>query len=154
MIKFCYQRAALLWTFIDLWVKRDNFIAKMEKSSGIDHVSFNIIKKCFGVLCKPLICLFQLSLKKWAFLDDLKIAKVTSIYKARDSSDASNCRPMSVLPCFTLPLQVFTLFWKTVWFSKWIFQEECYLLIYLFQTLSYIVILLKKGQLTPGVFID
>ena len=29
---------------------------------GVDDVSFKIIQKCFGVLYKPLIYLFQLSL--------------------------------------------------------------------------------------------
>ena len=55
------------------------FSLKINKSSGVEDVSFNIIKKCFGVLCEPLIYLFQLSLEKGVFPDDLKIAKVTSI---------------------------------------------------------------------------
>ena len=55
------------------------FSLKINKSSGVEDVSFNIIKKCFGVLCEPLIYLFQLSLEKGGFPDDLKIAKVTSI---------------------------------------------------------------------------
>ena len=29
------------------------FSLKINKSSGVDKVSFNIIKKCFGVLCEP-----------------------------------------------------------------------------------------------------
>ena len=68
------------------------FSLKINKSSSVDDVSFNIIKKCFGVHCQPLIYLFQLSLKKRVFPDDLKIAKVTPIYKAGDSSDISNYR--------------------------------------------------------------
>ena len=55
------------------------FSLKINKSSGVEDVSFNIIKKCFGVLCEPLIYLFQLSLEKGVFPEDLKIAKVTSI---------------------------------------------------------------------------
>ena len=31
------------------------FSIKINKSSGVDDVSFNIIKKCFGVLCESLI---------------------------------------------------------------------------------------------------
>ena len=49
------------------------FSLKINKSSGVDNVSFSIIKKCFGVLCEPLIYLFQLSLEKGVFPDDLKI---------------------------------------------------------------------------------
>ena len=81
------------------------FSLKINKSSGVDDVSFNIIKKCFGVLCEPLTYLFQLSLEKVVFPDDLKIAKVTPIYKAGDNSDVSNYRPISVLPCFSKILE-------------------------------------------------
>ena len=76
------------------------FSLKINKSSGVDDVSSNIIKKYFGVLCEPLIYLFQLSLEKGVVPDDLKIAKVTLIYKAGDNSDISNYRPISVLPYF------------------------------------------------------
>ena len=68
-------------------------------------ISFNIIKKYFGVLCQPLIYLFQLSREKGVFPYDLKIAKVTPIYEAGDSSDVSNCRTISVLPCFSKILE-------------------------------------------------
>ena len=52
------------------------------------------------MLCEPLIYLFQLSLEKGVFPGDLKMAKVTPIYKAGDNSDISNYRLISVLPCF------------------------------------------------------
>ena len=57
------------------------------------------------MLCEPLIYLFQVSLEKGVFPDDLEIAKVTSIYKASDSSYVSNYRPISVLPCFSRILE-------------------------------------------------
>ena len=53
------------------------------------------------MLCEPLIYLFQLHLEKGVFPDNLKIAKVTPAYKAGDSSDIRNYRPISVLPCFS-----------------------------------------------------
>ena len=64
-----------------------------------------VIHKMQGVLCEPLIYLFQLSLEKGEFPDDLKIAKVTPIYKAVDNSDKSSYRPISVLPCFSKILE-------------------------------------------------
>ena len=68
-------------------------------------VSFNIITKCFGDLCEPLKFLFNLSMVKGIFLDDLKIAKVTPIYKADNSSNVSNYRPISVPLCFSKMLE-------------------------------------------------
>ena len=65
------------------------------------------INKSFGVLCEPLIYLFQLSLEKGVFPDDLKIAKVTPIYKTGDSSDISKYRLVSILPCFSKILEQF-----------------------------------------------
>ena len=81
------------------------FSLKINKISSVDDVSFNIIKNCFGVLCEPLTYLFQISLEKGVFPDDLKIAKVTPIYKTGDNSDVSNYRPISVLPCFSKILE-------------------------------------------------
>ena len=57
------------------------------------------------MFCEPLTYLFQLSVVKGVSSDDLKIAKVTLIYKAGDNSDVSNYRPISVLPCFSKILE-------------------------------------------------
>ena len=55
------------------------------------------------MLCELLIYIFQLSLEKGVFPDELKIAKVTPIHNAGDNSDnvPYNCRPISVPPCFS-----------------------------------------------------
>ena len=68
-------------------------------------MSFNVIKKCFGELCEPLKYLFNLSIVKGIFPDDLKIVKVTSIYSSNISSSISNYRPISVVLCFSKMLQ-------------------------------------------------
>ena len=68
-------------------------------------MSLNVTKKCLGELCKPLKYLFNLSIVKGIFPDDLKIAKVTPIYKTDNSSNISNYRPISVLPCFSKMLE-------------------------------------------------
>ena len=58
------------------------------------------VKNCFGVFCQPFKYLFTLSIVKGIFSGDLKIAKVTPVFKAGDSSDLSNDRPIPVLSCF------------------------------------------------------
>ena len=63
------------------------------------------LKKCFSSLCEPLKCLLNLSIEKGIFPDDLKIDKVTPIYKADDKSDLSNYRPLSVLSRFSKILE-------------------------------------------------
>ena len=54
------------------------FSLKINKSSDVDDASFNIIKKCFRVLCEPLIYLFQLSLEKGGISILFKILKSDS----------------------------------------------------------------------------
>ena len=54
---------------------------------------------------EPLKYLFNLSIEKDVFPDDLKIARVTPIYMGEDSSDVSNYRPISVLPWFSKILE-------------------------------------------------
>ena len=80
-------------------LKNAFFSLNINKSPGHDGVSFNVIKNCFGELCEPLKNLVNLSIVKRVFPDDLKIAKVTPIYKTDNSSNISNYRPISVLPC-------------------------------------------------------
>ena len=81
------------------------FSLKINKSPVYDDISFNVVKKCFSSLCEPLKYLCNLSIEKGIFPDDLKIAKVTPIYKADDKSDLSNYRPISVLSCFSKILE-------------------------------------------------
>ena len=49
--------------------------------------------------------IFSLSLKKGIFLEKMKIAKVSPIFKKGDKSILSNYRPISVLPCFSKILE-------------------------------------------------
>ena len=75
------------------------FSLKLSKSSGHDDISFDVLKKCCSNLCEPLKYLFNLSTEKEIFLDDLKITKVTPIYKVNGKSNLSNYRPIYVLSC-------------------------------------------------------
>ena len=76
------------------------FSFEINKSHGQDGISFNGIKNCFVPLSTPLLNIFNLSLEKRIFPDELKIAKVTPIYKTGDENGLGNYRPISALPCF------------------------------------------------------
>lgn len=89
---------------------KDAFSFKISKSQGYDDISFkspgyddinlNVLIKCFSSFCEPLKYLLNPSIEKGIFPDDLKIAKVTTIYKAGDKRDLSNYRSISVLSFF------------------------------------------------------
>ena len=80
--------------FINKRIERCNFYLKTNKSPGADEINFNVIKHCFGKLCRPLILSarklsmgglldFNLSdvTKYWpVFLDDLQFKIFTLIF--------------------------------------------------------------------------
>ena len=72
----------------------------MNKSTGADEISFNVIKNRFRELSDILKYVFDFSLQRGIFPDPLKIAKVTPVFKIGDLEEISNYRPISVLPCF------------------------------------------------------
>ena len=75
------------------------------KSPGFDGISFTVLKNCFGALHKPLLHVFNLSIVKGIFPDDLKIARVTPVFKGGDEKDLGNYRPISFLSYFTKILE-------------------------------------------------
>ena len=81
------------------------FSLKANKSPGVDGISYDIVKTCFDSVSSPLKHIFQLSLKNGIFPENLKIARVTPIFKAGEKSLLTNYRPISVLPCFSKILE-------------------------------------------------
>ena len=87
-------------------LKNAFFSIKTNKCRGHDEINFfNVIRGCFGELCKPSQHLFNLSFEKSIFRDNLKIAKVTPVFQADDNTELSNYRPISLLPWFSKILQ-------------------------------------------------
>ena len=86
-------------------LKEAFFSLKINKSSGYDGISFNVVKNCFGPLTKTLMCIFNLSLEQAIFPDDLKIARVTPVFKAGNENEVGNYRSISILPCFSKILE-------------------------------------------------
>ena len=54
-------------------LKEAFFSLKINKTPGYDDITFNVVKKCFGVLYKPLLHIFNLSVQTGIFPDDLKL---------------------------------------------------------------------------------
>ena len=84
-------------------LKNAFYSLKSNKSRGYDDISYNVITKWFD---SWIFKIFVQSLNwKEFFLDDLKIARATLIYKGEDNSDVSNYSQISVLPCFSKTLE-------------------------------------------------
>ena len=81
------------------------FSLKINKSTGYDDISFNVVKKCFGVLHKLLLHIFNLSIQTSIFPDKLKIARVTPLFRGGKNYELGNYKPISVLLCFSKILE-------------------------------------------------
>ena len=86
-------------------LKDDFFSLKINKSAGYDDIRFNAVEKCFGVLYKPLLHIFNLSLQTGIFPEKLKIARITPLFKGGENYELGNYRPISLLPCFSKILE-------------------------------------------------
>ena len=68
-------------------------------------INFNIAKRCFGPLHKPLLHIFNLSILRRIFTDKLKIARIMYIFKGVNELDIDNNRPIPIFSCFSKMLE-------------------------------------------------
>ena len=78
---------------------------KTNKSPRYNDISLNAINNVFDFIVEPLRYIFSNSLVEGIFPDEMKIARITLIYKGGDKEDVANYRPISVLPCFSKILE-------------------------------------------------
>ena len=86
-------------------LKDDFYSLKTSKSRGYDGISSNIIKQCFGTLNRPLHYIYNISLETGVFPGEMKIARVTPIFKGGEVSDLGNYHLISTLCCFSKILE-------------------------------------------------
>ena len=71
---------------------------KDDKCAGLDKISNKLLKPAGETIVNSLTCIFNLSNNTGIFPDDLKLAKVTPIYKSGGKTEGGNYRPISVIP--------------------------------------------------------
>ena len=70
---------------------------KVSKSSGLDKIFSKLLKAAGNSIIESLTHLFNLVLSTGIFPDDMKLAKVTPIYKSESKTDCGNYRHISVI---------------------------------------------------------
>ena len=102
------------------------FLLKIKKARVLVMLVLILLKNALGVLCEALIYLISAISLKGVFPDHLKIAKATPIYKPGDSSDISNYKPISVLPCFSKILErlMYNRFYKYLKESNILYEKQ------------------------------
>ena len=71
---------------------------KINKGAGLDNIPLRLLKVAANIIAPSLTYIFNLSLTKGIFPQDLNIAKVTPIFKSGAKDQVENYRPISVLP--------------------------------------------------------
>ena len=69
-----------------------------KNTSGHDEISSVLLKKLVNILPGPITTIINQSLKSGIFPDNLKIAKISLIFKKGDHHQIENYRPISLLP--------------------------------------------------------
>ena len=78
---------------------------KCNKTSGIDDINSNIVLDFFEGFKTPLFYIFRTSQREGVFPDEMKIAKISPIFKGGNNLKAENYRPISVRPVFSKILE-------------------------------------------------
>ena len=64
----------------------------------VSDVSSNSIKEIYNEIKIPFLDILQKSIKTGVFPDELKIAKVITVFTTGEGSNLNNYRPISILP--------------------------------------------------------
>ena len=78
---------------------------KRNKALGHGGLDVNIITSVYKFIKKPLLKIFNESINLGIFPENMKIAKVTPIFKSGKKELLTNYRPISVLSCFSKILE-------------------------------------------------
>ena len=73
--------------------------------AGYNQITMNVIKEVIDLIVQPLTYITNLSLSSGIVPDQMKIARVVSLFKTGDLSQFTNYRPVSVLPAFSKCLE-------------------------------------------------
>lgn len=71
------------------------------KSPGCGDIHAKVVEETQSYICHPLTHIANLSFRQGTFPNELKLAKVTPIYKGNNCKAMVNYRPTSVLPVFS-----------------------------------------------------
>ena len=80
-------------------------LLKRKKALGHDCLDVNIITSVYEFIKKPLLKIFNESINLGIFPENMKIAKVTPIFKSGKKELLTNYRPTSILSCFSKILE-------------------------------------------------
>ena len=78
---------------------------KLHKSPWYENITLSVVNETSDIFFTHLKYIFNLSLQRGIFPENLKIEKVSPTYKKDEEFSLTNYRPISVLPCFSKLLE-------------------------------------------------
>ena len=134
---------------MDLELENAFAVLKINKSSGYDDVSADVVKR---MSCETFVILkhvFNISLAKGVFPEKLKRAQVTPIFKKINNTLVTNYTPFSVLPCFSKSFEriMFNCLYKLLYQKQFAHSTVHPLL----QLVHQITEALNEGKYTLGI---
>ena len=135
---------------------------KQYKAAGHDNIDSNVIIKVYDEISYPLFMIFHSSFNEGIFPEQLKVAKVSPIFKVGNIEEIGNYRPISVLPIFSKVLErimynrTYQYFKENDMFfpKQFGFQVNNSTHHAILNLTDDILTSFEKGQFTLGVFID
>ncbi|PNF20311.1 hypothetical protein B7P43_G13693 [Cryptotermes secundus] len=101
-----YQTNTMFWLPItEIEIERVIKSLRGKPSAGFDEIPEYLAKRCSQYIKKPLVHIFNASLKSGVFPDKMKIAKVRPLYKKGERHEVCNYRPIAVLSVFSKILE-------------------------------------------------
>jgi len=91
---------------------------KINSSPGWDEIPTALLKNTYQCFIKPLTHAFNLSITQGIFPEELKLARVTPVYKNDSPLKVNNYRPISVLSVFSKLLEKIMYSRLTTFFEK------------------------------------
>jgi hypothetical protein len=135
---------------------------KSNKASGPDGLAPKVLKHIIPCLVAPLTLLFNKSFELGVFPNELKIAKISPIFKGEDKELVMNYRPISVLPVLSKVLERLMYNRLLNYFDQndlltnkqFGFREQKTTCMAITRLVDQISAKLDSGKVTIGVFID
>ena len=87
------------------FVLQEHLTLKTNKAIGLDKISASLLKNSAHTIALSVTKLLNLSIKTGKFPKLWKCSKITALFKSGDQTNASNYRPISILPTLSKILE-------------------------------------------------
>ena len=135
---------------------------KASKATGLDKINIKLLKDASEVIAHSIAKLINRSIQSHTFPSSWKCSKVIPLYKSGDRTNASNYRPISVLPALSKLMEkaVYTQLYDYLTENnifndnQFGFRQKCSATTALLSFADEILASMEKGEVCRSVFLD